>query len=120
MARPIAPADRHEHHDREDASGTTSRTRRSPRWPPSTTWSSRGSPLSSQRVRPGDVYAALPGARTHGIAFAEAAVEAGAVAVLTDTWAPPAPSDVWILEVDDPRSVLGRLAARGTASRRPR
>ncbi|RYJ00054.1 MAG: UDP-N-acetylmuramoyl-L-alanyl-D-glutamate--2,6-diaminopimelate ligase, partial [Actinomycetales bacterium] len=43
-----------------------------------------GITLSSQRVRPGDLYAALPGARTHGIAFADAALEAGAVAILTD------------------------------------
>ncbi len=43
-----------------------------------------GLTLSSQRVHPGDLYAALPGARVHGVDFAAAAVEAGAVAVLTD------------------------------------
>ena len=38
----------------------------------------------STAVRPGDLYAALPGARRHGAEFAAAAVAAGAVAVLTD------------------------------------
>ena len=78
-----------------------------------------GLSLSSQRVRPGDLYAALPGARAHGITFLPAALEAGAVAVLTD----PAGAEqvaqtsgadgpgVPVLVVADPRSVLGRLAA---------
>jgi UDP-N-acetylmuramoyl-L-alanyl-D-glutamate--2,6-diaminopimelate ligase len=73
-----------------------------------------GLTLSSQRVEPGDLYAALPGARTHGADHAAAAVAAGAVAVLTDaagleraraTGAP-------VLVVPEPRSVLGGLAAR--------
>src|SRR5580692_457184 len=38
----------------------------------------------SRSVRPGDLYAALPGARTHGAVHAEQAVAAGAVAILTD------------------------------------
>ena len=69
---------------------------------------------SSQAVRPGDLYAALPGARTHGAAFAAAAVAAGAVAILTD----PAgltqaeASGVPTLCVPDPRKVLGHVASR--------
>ena len=43
-----------------------------------------GLSLSSQRILPGDVYAALPGARAHGVDFAPAALAAGAVAILTD------------------------------------
>ena len=43
-----------------------------------------GLSLSSQRVRPGDIYAALPGSRAHGATYAADAVAAGAVAVLTD------------------------------------
>ena len=43
-----------------------------------------GITLSSQRVLPGDLYVALPGSRAHGAAFAAAAIDAGAVAVLTD------------------------------------
>ncbi len=78
-----------------------------------------GLSLSSNRVEPGDLYAALPGARAHGASFAEQAVQAGAVAVLTD----PAGADqlaatgaldasVPVLVVDDPRERLGDLAAR--------
>jgi UDP-N-acetylmuramoyl-L-alanyl-D-glutamate--2,6-diaminopimelate ligase len=39
----------------------------------------------SRAVRRGDLYAALPGAHTHGAYFASDAAAAGAVAVLTDT-----------------------------------
>jgi len=72
-----------------------------------------GVSLSSQRVRPGDLYAALPGARAHGIDFAATALAAGAVAVLTDpSGADRAPAGVPVLVVDAPRAVLGALAAR--------
>jgi UDP-N-acetylmuramoyl-L-alanyl-D-glutamate--2,6-diaminopimelate ligase len=72
-----------------------------------------GVTLDSRRVLPGDLYAALPGARAHGADFAPAALAAGAVAVLTD----PAglatlPGDVPALVVERPRAVLGRLSAR--------
>ena len=43
-----------------------------------------GLSLSSQRVRPGDLYAALPGTRMHGATYAAQAVASGAVAILTD------------------------------------
>jgi UDP-N-acetylmuramoyl-L-alanyl-D-glutamate--2,6-diaminopimelate ligase len=43
-----------------------------------------GITLDSRAVRPGDLYAALPGSRHHGAAFCEQAADAGAVAVLTD------------------------------------
>ncbi|MCD4534759.1 UDP-N-acetylmuramoyl-L-alanyl-D-glutamate--2,6-diaminopimelate ligase [Nocardioides sp. cx-169] len=71
-----------------------------------------GVSLSSQRVCPGDLYAALPGARAHGIAFATAAVESGAVAVFTDAGgAAAADVGVPVVVVAQPREVLGRLAA---------
>lgn len=75
-----------------------------------------GLSLDSRRVLPGDLYAALPGARTHGAAHAAAAVEAGAVAVLTDpagaeSLGGPEPFGVPVLVVPDPRAVLGGLAA---------
>jgi UDP-N-acetylmuramoyl-L-alanyl-D-glutamate--2,6-diaminopimelate ligase len=71
-----------------------------------------GVTLDSRAVRPGDLYAALPGARTHGAAFAAQAAEAGAVAALTD----PAGRErveaagLPVLLHDDPRSVLGALS----------
>lgn len=72
-----------------------------------------GVTLDSRSVRPGDLYAALPGAHAHGADFAAAAVAAGAVAVLTDPVGAPVagPAGVPVLCVPDPRSVLGRLAA---------
>jgi len=69
----------------------------------------RGVTHASGEVRPGDLYAALPGANRHGAEFAAAAAEAGAVAVLTD----PAGRELAtaaglpVLVVGDARSALG-------------
>jgi UDP-N-acetylmuramoyl-L-alanyl-D-glutamate--2,6-diaminopimelate ligase len=73
-----------------------------------------GVALASSSVRPGDLYAALPGARTHGARFAADAVEQGAVAVLTDPGGRDlaAAAGVPVRVVDDPRAVLGAVAAR--------
>src|SRR4051812_1346610 len=49
-----------------------------------------GIPHASGEVRPGDLYAALPGARRHGAEFIPAVAAAGAVAVLTDPAGAPA------------------------------
>lgn len=73
-----------------------------------------GVTLRSQDVRPGDLFAALPGARAHGARYAADAVAAGAVAVLTDP-AGAAEFDavgVPVLVHPQPRSVLGGLAAQ--------
>src|SRR5699024_11027178 len=43
-----------------------------------------GVSLDNRLTAPGEVFAALPGARTHGAQFAAGAVAGGAVAVLTD------------------------------------
>ncbi|GAB2607930.1 UDP-N-acetylmuramoyl-L-alanyl-D-glutamate--2,6-diaminopimelate ligase [Streptomyces capparidis] len=66
----------------------------------------------SRAVSPGDLYAALPGARFHGADFAAQAVERGAAAVLTDpAGAERVTAGVPLLVVDDPRAVMGELAA---------
>jgi UDP-N-acetylmuramoyl-L-alanyl-D-glutamate--2,6-diaminopimelate ligase len=76
----------------------------------------RGVTLDSRRVHEGDLYAALPGANTHGARFAAMAQAAGARAVLTD------PSGAGIIREDasitlpvlvvaDPRGVLGAVSA---------
>ncbi|MCX6397785.1 MAG: UDP-N-acetylmuramoyl-L-alanyl-D-glutamate--2,6-diaminopimelate ligase [Propionibacteriales bacterium] len=72
-----------------------------------------GVSLSSQRVRPGDLYAALPGARVHGASYAADAVTAGAAAVLTDQAGLDLIGDgaVPVLVATDPRGLLGDLAA---------
>jgi len=71
-----------------------------------------GVTLDSRQVRPGDLYAALPGAHTHGAAFCDQAVAAGAIAILTD----PAGRDraartgVPVFVVSSPRDRLGDVA----------
>ncbi len=73
-----------------------------------------GVTLDSRSVRTGDLYAAIPGAVTHGAQFVGQAVDAGAVAVLTDpTGAERAKaSGLPVLVVQAPRAVLGAVAAR--------
>lgn len=73
-----------------------------------------GVTLDSRAVQPGDLYAALRGANAHGAQFAEQAVAAGAVAVLTDedglALVRDAGLDLPVLVVPDPRAVLGRAS----------
>lgn len=67
----------------------------------------------SRAVRPGDVYAALPGARFHGADFAAQAAGLGAAAILTD----PAGAEratatgLPVLVTEDPRDRMGDIAA---------
>lgn len=67
----------------------------------------------SRAVRPGDLYAALPGARLHGADFVNQAAGLGAAAVLTDPTGADraAASGLPVLVVDDPRGQMGELAA---------
>ena len=71
-----------------------------------------GCTLDSRAVQPGDLYAALPGARAHGADFAAQAAAAGARAFLTDPAGAErcAAYDVPVLVSDDPRGVLGEAA----------
>jgi UDP-N-acetylmuramoyl-L-alanyl-D-glutamate--2,6-diaminopimelate ligase len=72
-----------------------------------------GVSLRSSSVRPGDLYAALPGAHVHGADFAAQARSAGAVAVLTDPdgAARARLTGLPTVVVPDPRRVLGSVAA---------
>jgi UDP-N-acetylmuramoyl-L-alanyl-D-glutamate--2,6-diaminopimelate ligase len=72
-----------------------------------------GVTLDSRAVRPGDLYAALPGARIHGAAYCDDAVAAGAVAILTDSdgRARAAASGVPVFVLADPRGRLGEIAS---------
>ncbi len=77
-----------------------------------------GVTLDSRDVRPGDLYAALPGFHTHGARFVEQAWAAGAVAVLTDRAGAELAravlgedeAELPLLVVEDPRGVLGAVS----------
>ncbi|WP_461189812.1 UDP-N-acetylmuramoyl-L-alanyl-D-glutamate--2,6-diaminopimelate ligase [Arthrobacter sp. Z4-13] len=75
-----------------------------------------GISLNSRAVEPGDLYVALPGAARHGADFVPQAIEAGAVAVLTDEagarlLALSTDVPVPVIIVDSPRNVVGPLSA---------
>lgn len=75
-----------------------------------------GISLNSRTVERGDLYVALPGAARHGADFATPAIEAGAVAILTDDagarlLALSPDIAVPVLVVDEPRTVVGKLSA---------
>ncbi|WP_262004548.1 UDP-N-acetylmuramoyl-L-alanyl-D-glutamate--2,6-diaminopimelate ligase [Streptomyces sp. FIT100] len=67
----------------------------------------------SRAVRPGDVYAALPGARLHGADYVAQAKELGAAAILTDPTGADraAATGLPVLAVENPRGRMGELAA---------
>jgi UDP-N-acetylmuramoyl-L-alanyl-D-glutamate--2,6-diaminopimelate ligase len=72
-----------------------------------------GVTLASTEVRPGDLFAALPGTRAHGAGYVPAAAAAGAVSVLTDRAGAAAAhaAGLPVIVADDPRAVLGTAAA---------
>jgi UDP-N-acetylmuramoyl-L-alanyl-D-glutamate--2,6-diaminopimelate ligase len=72
-----------------------------------------GITLDSRSVRPGDVYAALPGHQTHGARFAADAVASGAVAVITDAEGLAACGGlgVPVVVLEEPRRSLGGIAS---------
>jgi UDP-N-acetylmuramoyl-L-alanyl-D-glutamate--2,6-diaminopimelate ligase len=72
-----------------------------------------GISLSSRDVHPGDLYVGLKGKKQHGASFAEAAREAGAVAILTDAEGAEiaAQSGLPVILTPEPRLALGELAA---------
>ena len=73
-----------------------------------------GVTLRSQDVRPGDLFAALPGATAHGAGYAADAVRRGAAAILTDEAGVVivgADVGVPVLRHPTPRAVLGEAAA---------
>lgn len=77
----------------------------------------RGVCLDSRAVQPGDLYAALPGAKSHGALFAQGAIDKGAAAIVTDARGVQHLGEggllgaVPVLATQDPRSVLGALSA---------
>jgi len=82
-----------------------------------------GIALSTQSVQPGDLFVALPGKNGHGAAYTDSAVQAGAVAVLTDADGEAAAraAGVPVIVSDNLRGRLGELSAfiYGTADGAP-
>ncbi|MCQ4205778.1 MULTISPECIES: UDP-N-acetylmuramoyl-L-alanyl-D-glutamate--2,6-diaminopimelate ligase [Streptomyces] len=80
---------------------------------PATATDVTGITHDSRAVRPGDLYAALPGARAHGADFAAQAATLGAVAALTDPAGAErvAAAGLVPLVVENPRGRMGELAA---------
>jgi UDP-N-acetylmuramoyl-L-alanyl-D-glutamate--2,6-diaminopimelate ligase len=64
----------------------------------------------SRRVRPGDIFAALPGAHTHGLEHVEQALASGALAILVESGASSALADTPRIEVSDIRVALALAA----------
>ena len=71
-----------------------------------------GVTAATGQVRPGDLFAGVPGSHAHGARFAPDAVRAGAAAVLTDpVGAALVSDDVPLIVVDDVRAALGPAAS---------
>ena len=76
----------------------------------------RGVSMASDDVLPGELFVAVPGAHVHGATYAAQAVEAGAVAIVTDESGRALIDDlaerVPVLLAPDPRALAGPLAAQ--------
>ena len=72
-----------------------------------------GISMDSRGVRPQDLYVALPGAKVHGAQFAEAALNLGASAILTDAAGAQllGEAPVPVLVTENLREYVGPLAA---------
>ncbi len=72
-----------------------------------------GLALDSRAVRPGDLFAALPGTRHDGAAFIDQAIAQGAAAILaSERTVDPAGYAVPVVAVADPHRTLAEIAAR--------
>jgi UDP-N-acetylmuramoyl-L-alanyl-D-glutamate--2,6-diaminopimelate ligase len=72
-----------------------------------------GISMNTGDLRPGDLFVAMPGLKTHGAKFAQKAIELGAVAIVTDQAGleEMAVVDAPVLVLEQPRLQLGALAA---------
>jgi UDP-N-acetylmuramoyl-L-alanyl-D-glutamate--2,6-diaminopimelate ligase len=67
-----------------------------------------GITINAQKAKPGDLFIALAGGKTHGINFADQAIANGAVAVLTDA---PINLSVPSFVARNPRALVGQISA---------
>jgi UDP-N-acetylmuramoyl-L-alanyl-D-glutamate--2,6-diaminopimelate ligase len=74
---------------------------------------------ASAAVRPGVIFAGLPGAKADGADFVPEAISRGAVAVIVSTTrSVDVPDGVALIAVENPRAVLAKIAAK-LAGRQP-
>jgi len=71
-----------------------------------------GITADSRAVKPGFVFFAMPGARADGLSFAQAAIDAGALAVVAERAPAQALQGAPLLQVADARAALSNAAAR--------
>jgi UDP-N-acetylmuramoyl-L-alanyl-D-glutamate--2,6-diaminopimelate ligase len=71
-----------------------------------------GVSMNTADIRPGDIFFAMPGLKTHGAKFIDEAVSGGAVAIATDSEGSKiiGPSRLPLLVVENPRLYLGQAA----------
>ncbi len=69
-----------------------------------------GIAADSRKVKPGDLFAAVPGTKSDGLSFVPQALAAGAVAVMAER-APELPAGVAFIETRDVRRTLALCAA---------
>lgn len=72
-----------------------------------------GISMNTGDLRPGDLFVAMPGKKTHGAQFISNALKMGAVAVVTDSEGKRivGEQEIPVLILEDPRSHLGDFAA---------
>ena len=71
-----------------------------------------GLAADSRAVKPGYLFAALPGMKTNGARFIGDALQRGAAAILAPEGSAPALASVPVVEDSDPRRALALIAAR--------
>jgi UDP-N-acetylmuramoyl-L-alanyl-D-glutamate--2,6-diaminopimelate ligase len=72
----------------------------------------KGLAADSREVKPGYLFAALPGVKTDGARFVADALRRGAAAILVQEGAAPLPASAAIIADSDPRRRLALIAAR--------
>src|SRR5512146_2761669 len=70
-----------------------------------------GVEYDSRRVKPGDVFVAMKGETTDGNRYIDAAIQAGAVAVISDSPQEPRRDNVAWVQVPNGRRALARVSA---------
>src|SRR5262245_11466541 len=71
-----------------------------------------GVTMDSRKVRPGDVFVAIPGTKADGLQYVAAATAAGAAAVLAEQQPTSLSPDIAFVKVPNARRALARAAAR--------